>query len=289
MSPPQLSPQLKQLLAAPGTQAVDRARLAALFEAIRAQSEFARRARWLLVLTGALFALNAVQAIPELYRYARDGQLSDEDALFVVGRMREVGLKTISFMGVPRVRHVSREAWTVQRAGKQLWDDIYAVRRSSRSPYYHAPPPSYSNLPPHPPQPHHEKLLKRLADAHPDLPVHILQCHYSSLLATPVRGAVEDVHSATLSTAANTSSSSSTPGTTDLDRVENSIVAVTCLRALGGVEKQVESHVFGLRKAAAGSRTAEDEGDEWITSDAGCVWLLSAVDQIVHVFRHVRE
>lgn len=59
---------------------------------------------WLVILMGALFALNAVDAIPHLYRYAVTQTNGDEEKLvFVAERMREVGLKTVSFMGVPRV------------------------------------------------------------------------------------------------------------------------------------------------------------------------------------------
>jgi hypothetical protein len=56
-------------------------------------------------------------------------------------------------------------------------------------------------------------------------------------------------------------------------------LAVACLRALGGVGKQVESHVFGLRKASG------DNVEGWITSDEGGVWLLDAVDRVVELFR----
>lgn len=60
---------------------------------------------WLVILTGAIFALNAVEAIPTLYRYAVAQAGGDaKKELFVAERMREVGLKTVSFMGVPRVR-----------------------------------------------------------------------------------------------------------------------------------------------------------------------------------------
>jgi hypothetical protein len=60
---------------------------------------------WLVILTGAIFALNATRAIPTLYRYAVAQAGKDEGKkLFVAERMREVGLKTVSFMGVPRVR-----------------------------------------------------------------------------------------------------------------------------------------------------------------------------------------
>jgi len=61
-------------------------------------------------------------------------------------------------------------------------------------------------------------------------------------------------------------------------------VAVACLRAQTGVGPQVTSHVFGLRKAFEdGSAEAEGEGEgqQWLASDEGNVWLLESVDSIV--------
>lgn len=104
-------------------------------------------------------------------------------------------------------------------------------------------------------QPHHEKLLAILGKSHPDLPIHIIQCHYSALLSPFPANLARP---------------------TDLGRVESSVLAVTCLRALGGVDRQVESHLFGLKKAPSG---------EWIASDEGCLWLLRSVDQVVDVCR----
>jgi hypothetical protein len=83
-----------------------------------------------------------------------------------------------------------------------------------------------------------------------------MQCHYSALLAP---FPAEETRP------------------TDLDRVQSSVLAVTCLRALGGVDRQVESHLFGLKKAPR----------EWITSDEGCVWLLHVVDEVVDVCRGI--
>lgn len=57
------------------------------------------------------------------------------------------------------------------------------------------------------------------------------------------------------------------------------MLAVACLRALGGVDRQVESHVFGLKKARS---------DVWIASDEGCQWMLRLVDEVVDVCRPVR-
>lgn len=52
------------------------------------------------------------------------------------------------------------------------------------------------------------------------------------------------------------------------------MLAVACLRALGGVDRQVESHVFGLKKARSAA---------WIATDEGCQWMLRLVDQVVDV------
>ncbi|KAJ9125634.1 hypothetical protein QFC22_000596 [Naganishia vaughanmartiniae] len=339
LPPIKLSAPLKNLLSSSTAPAPSpsREQLEILFDAIRLQAE-ERHAHssndkserdgetvtrekggdgiWLIVLTGALFALNALEAIPHLYAYAvrryasaqkrhtfkdaegnADGLEKDQEmAVWVAGRMREVGLKSASFMGVPRAinclaalheavktrtpgvidklpnrtrrcaspsafKHSRRVKSMVlcpssppapvssaqlreitptnlkdfQDRGKALWDDIYA--------------------------PHNEKLLLKLGEYHPDLAIHILTNHYSSLLA-PV--AQEDLLP------------------TDLDRVEMSVLAVACLRALGWVGKQVESHVFGLRKAHA--RTGDEE-EGWVTSDAGCLWLLGTVDAVVELFR----
>lgn len=60
---------------------------------------------------------------------------------------------------------------------------------------------------------------------------------------------------------------------------------MACLRAQSGVGPQVVSHVFGLRKAFEDG-TAEGEdvvmGGKWLASDEGSLWLLEAVDGIVH-------
>jgi hypothetical protein len=115
-----LPPALKDLIAKSklAETPIDDAQLDRLFESIRrnnpttpssssssrSKNEESTKGLWLIILTGALFALNAVDVIPHLYRYAiaqTDG--TEEEILFVAERMREVGLKTVSFMGVPRV------------------------------------------------------------------------------------------------------------------------------------------------------------------------------------------
>lgn len=177
--------------------------------------------------------------------------------------VREVGLKCISFNGIPRTincLNAFRAALAPDAAaglrteperapepetlpavaarGRALWDSVYA--------------------------PHADRLVAKLALAHPDLPVHILHSHYGPLLsdAPPPAGAVR------------------------AGRVLTSAVAVACLRAQTGVAPQVLSHVFGLRKAwEDGSWRADAGVDEhvarWLASDAGIEWLLRSVDGIV--------
>lgn len=177
--------------------------------------------------------------------------------------MREVGLKCISFNGIPRTINnlnafhaslprdvVSRLATQQTRKptqqdlnssakrGRDLWDSVYA--------------------------PFAGKLYDKLAASHPDLPVHILNSHYAGLLSDPAER----------------------NGLARVGRVLTSVVAVSCLRAQTGVGPQVLSHVFGLRKALDdGSFKAEKdeeglEGAEWLASDEGSEWLLKSVDNV---------
>lgn len=129
----------------------------------------------------------------------------------------------------------------IQTRGQKLWDSIYA--------------------------PYEAKLYDKLALAHPDLPVHILNCHYASLLSDPP------------------SSERGTLGS--VGRVLTSMVAISCLRAQTGVAPQVLSHVFGLRKAfefgtyKRDSPSEDPQAVEWLASDEGNEWILKSVDGIV--------
>lgn len=176
--------------------------------------------------------------------------------------IREVGLKCISFNGIPRTInclnafHASlpadvrsqletrptRQPTTgnlddISARGRGLWDSIYA--------------------------PFESKLISKLAASHPDLPVHILNSHYGPLLSDPAeRG-----------------------GLAKTGRVLTSVIAISCLRAQTGVAPQVTSHIFGLRKAFEdGTFKAEGEeeapGAEWLASNEGSEWILRTVDAI---------
>lgn len=122
--------------------------------------------------------------------------------------------------------------------GKGLWESVYT--------------------------PFDEKLVDRLAESHPDLPVHILGSHYGPLLSDPEGGSGL------------------------VGRCLTSVLAVACLRAQTGVGPQVLSHVFGLRKGVEqGAHWGEFEGLEGeaeaverLAGDEGCEWLLRSVDAI---------
>lgn len=124
--------------------------------------------------------------------------------------------------------------------GRQLWDAIY--------------------------QPHHDKLLQKLSSYHPDLPIHILESHYSLLLSDP-------------------------SPTGPLGRTLTSVLAAACLQAYTGVGSQVTSHVFGLKKAGKeveSSEELESQGlsqveKDWLCGDEGAEWVLRAVEQLREV------
>jgi hypothetical protein len=128
--------------------------------------------------------------------------------------------------------------------GRGLWDSVY--------------------------RPFETKLLDKLADSHPDLPVHIINSHYAALLTDPDEGGP-----------------GARPGDVRVGRVLASLVAIACLRAQTGVGPQVLSHVYGLRKAVEDGSWATDaaagpeEGVRWLASDEGSTWILQSVDSIV--------
>lgn len=183
--------------------------------------------------------------------------------------IREVGLKCISFNGIPRsINCLSAfraalppdvQAGLETRSSRALTAANLARRNATglalwRSVY----------------EPFADKLLARLAASHPDLPVHILGSHYAPLLSNPEGEGAND-----------------RGGLADVGQVLTSLVAIATLRAQTGVGPQVLSHVFGLRKAIdqgiheREAETPEEQGGmEWLAGEEGCEWVLRSVDEI---------
>ena len=216
---------------------------------------------WLTLSTAATMTMNSPQSLLTLHSIASNTSspqsLSPTQAAEL---MREVGLKCISFNGIPRAinmlgafreglpkdvqsslstkptRQLSNSnANEMLKRGRGLWDSIY--------------------------RPFEDKLVDKLAQSHPNLPVHILSAHYGTLLSDPPSNMPVDV-----------------------GRILSSLIAIACLRAQTGVGPQVLSHVFGLRKAFEdGSAEGEDEvqGGKWLASEEGNKWVLESIDEIV--------
>ncbi|KAF2157612.1 hypothetical protein K461DRAFT_235973, partial [Myriangium duriaei CBS 260.36] len=224
---------------------------------------------WLSIATATTMTLNSPDSLTTLHTIA--SPLHPSGPVATAALMREIALKCIGFNGVPRVINMlnafraslpedvvsqlstqptrvpnPENIEAISSRGKDLWTSIY--------------------------RPFEGKLERKLAQAHPDLPVHILHSEYGALFADPPRLAGAEGK---------------------VGRVLTSIVAVACLRAQTGVGPQVLSHVFGLRKAFedgshAASGEAEVKGGEWLASDEGCVWLLETTDRIVEALSEGR-
>ncbi|CAM1502621.1 Fc.00g073970.m01.CDS01 [Cosmosporella sp. VM-42] len=264
---PKLSPSLKALINAPFARPGPRAapaKIQDVYQSIAreaAQRNLGQRP-WLAISAAATFTLNSPDSLPILHRVA-SGQKKDAEVQ-TAEFIREIGLKCISFNGIPRTINClnsfyaslpetvtsnlsttpSRQPtpWNIDITldrGQKLWDSIYA--------------------------PFEKKLFDKLALSHPDLPVYILSDHYSALLSDPAER--ESLAS--------------------VGRVLTSMVAVSCLRAQTGVGPQVLSHVFGLRKSFEDGTyqqdniDAEDEAVKWLATDEGGEWILKTVDRIV--------
>lgn len=177
-----------------------------------------------------------------------------------------MGLKCISFNGIPRsINSLGAfraslapdvQAGLETKPSRLLTPDNLAARQADGRALWAS---VYD--------PFDEKLERRLADSHPDLPVHILGGHYAQLLSDPARGGEGRL--------ARTG------------RVLTSVVAIAALRAQTGVGPQVLSHVFGLRKAVdqgfaerEAESSEEAEGIRWLAGDEGCEWVLRSVDSI---------
>lgn len=235
------------------------------------------------------FTLNSPDSLAVLHHVASSSPSSSSssgpkyrplDPVPAAELIREVGLKCISFNGIPRSinslgafraslapavqaglatspsRLLTADNLAARQAdGRALWASVY--------------------------DPFDEKLERRLAESHPDLPVHILGGHYAQLLSDPSPA------SDTTAEGAKSGSGSGGGHLARTGRVLTSVVAIAALRAQTGVGPQVLSHVFGLRKAVdqgfaerEAESSEEAEGIRWLAGDEGCEWVLRSVDSI---------
>ncbi|KAI8959916.1 mitochondrial protein [Daldinia sp. FL1419] len=222
---------------------------------------------WITLSTAVSATLNCPEAMTQIFHLANSSATTSEQRTPVQNAelIREVGLKCISFNGIPRsintlgafrnslpadvasslsttpTRELTPSNLELRkRDGLALWDSVYVGFE--------------------------RKLLDKLAQSHPDLPVHILNGHYSNLLSNP-RGVAAPAK---------------------VGRVLTSLVAIACLRAQTGVGPQVVSHIFGLRKAYEnGDAHAEGEepveGGAWLATEDGNIWILESIDKLVNV------
>ena len=293
-----LPPALKELISAPtyavresvahpgrmlaaGRAAVPRASprreiLDALFQRIEqsASRHGVALAEWLCISTAALFTLDSPGSIAHMHRYAvRTPQLALDERVNRACLMREVGLKCIGFIGIPKVINnlaalravVDEDADIAQHlpsaprrdqspalydsaraAGRALWESIY--------------------------EPKAQRLESVLARSHPDLGHFILQHEYGPLFAPPSAYVPEQAP----------------PPAWEIGRVRTSLIAIAALRAQGGVGPQVTSHVWGLLKArgaaaAEGGGSASGASLDFLTTQQGAQWTIELVDEICRI------
>ncbi|OTA63342.1 hypothetical protein K449DRAFT_422101 [Hypoxylon sp. EC38] len=222
---------------------------------------------WVTLSTAVSATLNCPEAMTQIFHLANSTPTPNERRTPVQNAelIREVGLKCISFNGIPRsintlgafrnslpddvgsqlsttpTRELTPSNLEIRKKdGLALWDSVYVGFE--------------------------RKLLDKLAHSHPDLPVHILNGHYSNLLSNP-RGVAQPAK---------------------VGRVLTSLVAIACLRTQTGVGPQVVSHIFGLRKAYDnGDAHAEGEepveGGPWLATEDGNIWILENIDKLINV------
>ncbi|GAA97871.1 uncharacterized protein L969DRAFT_96252 [Mixia osmundae IAM 14324] len=234
------------------------------------QKQFGENA-WLALTAAALVTLNSPNGLKHLWTYLKShqtdgtrGRPSEDEQIRRAALMREAGLKSISFIGIAKVinnlgamhsafddavkarlpEHPTRQPTrqnidAITARSKEIWRKVY--------------------------RPYDAKLIEKLGQYHPDLPVHILNSHYGALLSDPV------------------------DQPSPIGRVLVSLVAIGCLRGTGGVGPQLTSHVFGLKKAGEEGDidpvTSEGLGTNWkaLTEDEGAEWAIRVVDALADV------
>jgi len=233
---------------------------------------------WLVATTCTLLTANRPSAVGHLYRFVtrstfddngtqNDTEVDIPTAVNKAALMRESALKSVIFIGVPRV------ILSLAALREALEDDVrHALRSHSRrtansdniTSFVTQGMALWKSIY----QPHANKLHDKLGSYHPDFISFIIQS-YGSVLS-PLSG--------------GTKSYSDTSSLEDLDqgnlsRTLGSVVGIASLRAEGGVGPQLTSHIFGLLKAR--NMENQTEEDKWLSSDEGTEWVLRTVDEVL--------
>lgn len=200
--------------------------------------------------------------------------------------MREVGLKCIGFIGIPKViNQLAALRAAVDDDGELKSALPTEPRRFVISAVLHFPCScvtcSYRKITSDELKPVQEaayalwddiytpvsdKLVSILGQSHPDLPVFIIDSEYGPLFAPPHTFATKDALR--------------TEPSWEVNRLRTSLVAIAGLRAQGGVGPQVTSHVWGLMKArnSISDNDQNKNGLQWLTSEEGALWAIRAID-----------
>lgn len=212
--------------------------------------------------------------------------------------MREVGLKCIGFIGIPKVRLAPHFILVIGRNAdraslmrpslRQVINNLAALRKAVDEDHDLS-----ASLPTEPRrkigpndvgpvqraaralwddiyEPHAAKLIDVLGRSHPDMPVFILDGEYGPLFSPPhmfrQEGSVE-------------------VPSWEVGRIRTSLAALSALRAQGGVGPQVTSHVYGLIKGAASIVKGDphEQGLRWLTTQEGASWVLETVSDLSEV------
>lgn len=112
-------------------------------------------------------------------------------------------------------------------------------------------------------QPKSQRLEEVLTRSHPDLGHFILQQEYGPLFSPPSSYLHEHAPAPAW----------------EIGRVRTSLVAISALRAQGGVGPQVTSHVWGLLKARSATESG-NTGLEFLTTQQGAQWTIETVDEV---------
>lgn len=284
-----LSPELKALIADPAARGGDvpapsREVTQALFARLGAQPHVARDT-WLCLAAAVLVTVNSPETLCRLYDHAAGERLEDQVLVASVSPSPRDGTDTrrsaksgSSASPSGACRGCVSADGRGESAGPARTDDRDIHSRQTINNlgalHSHLPDEVRAGLQSAPERTalgradglalwediygqHSRTLVDKLAAFHPDLAEYILAAHYGPLLTDPPAA----------------------EGQFRLGRILTSVIAIAALRALTGVGLQVTSHVYGLKKAKLDGKL---EGEEWLTSDDGCMWIIRAADDIVN-------